>query len=337
MNDFAAFVVSLGLLPSGAIVPDGRWHRCPTEDHPKKNNGAWKLAPDGGIGWVQNHAVHAEPLTWRPTGHTPAVPIDQVALRRAQAREREERARASEEARGFYRQCRPLAGGHDYLSAHGLDMCGCAGLRVDRRGWLVVPMCRGGELVSVQRIAPDGEKRFWTGAPINATSYTLDRAGATLTILCEGLATALALYAAVPLSRVVVAFNAGNLPRVATQAGYRGMVAVAADNDHRTVCPQHRADNLPAPYQPWADRPDWCRCNPGKCYASETAEILGCGYAVPEGIEGTDFCDLRTERVAQRLAVKVYGRRQESETAIRRAVDAEITACVMRAARFRAG
>jgi putative DNA primase/helicase len=166
----------------------------------------------------------------------------------------------------------------------------------------------------VQRIAADGDKRFWTGAPTSATSYTIDRPGATLTVLCEGLATGLAIYAAVKMSRVVVAFTAGNLPKVATKLPRRGMVVVAGDNDHQTEARTGR--------------------NPGLISAGEAAALLGCGVAAPDAIEGTDWHDYLAERMAERRERVLYGQRPESESAIRRAVDGEIQQAMMRAARF---
>ena len=62
----------------------------------------------------------------------------------------------------------------------------------------------------------------------------------------------------------------------------------------------------------------------GESAAQEAAEILGCGVAIPVGMVGTDWCDLRQEWLQSRL---VAGRR---ESDIRRAVDGEISAALMR-------
>lgn len=313
VNDFEAFLRQAGLRPR-TIAPDGRWRRCPTNDHPKKQNGAYCLASDGGVGWCQDWAVHEKPITWRPELVYAAPPMHHAAVARRAERDRRKKARATEAARAFYRdRCEPLLGGHSYLYAHGLDMTGCRGLRLDPDGWLVVPALQGREIVSVQRISPAGDKRFWPGAPIQGASYAVERSRAPITVLCEGLATGLAIFAAAPLTRVVVAFNAGNLVRIAEHLPRQGMACVAADNDHGT------AERIGR--------------NPGVEAAREAARVLGCEVAVPEGITGTDWCDLRSERVAQRLASRAYGSR-ERDAAIRRAVDAEIASAVARAARL---
>lgn len=304
-----------GLLPR-TIAADGKWRRCPTVDHPKKKNGAFKLAVDGAVGWYQDWATQTEAVTWRverPTNAPVRSAPDFAGIARRAAQNRREQEQATKEAREYYASaCRPLLGGHAYLTAHGLDMTGCVGLKVDRKGWLVIPAYDGrGMLSTVQRISAEGEKRFWPGAPVQGASYTVDRQRASITVLCEGLATGLAVFAAAPLTRVVVAFNSGNLIRVAERLAQRGMVVVAADNDHGT------AERLGK--------------NPGLEAAQQVAAVLGCGVAAPEHIAGTDWADYRQERLATRLG-QMGPRDRESE--VRRAVDAEIAAAITREARF---
>lgn len=309
-QDFHSFLRSLGLQPK-AIVADGKWHRCPTDDRPRSRNGSYKLAVDGQIGFAQNWAIHQEPVVWRPEGIVAAPRVDRQEVSRRRAEEREWQDAAVRGAREFYEKSQPLLGGHPYLESHGLDMAGCFGLRVDAKGWLVIPAFRQRRISTVQRIAPDGTKRFWRGAPVKGASYTIDRRSATLTVLCEGFATGLAIFAAVQTCRVVVAFNAGNMAEVISEVP-PGLTVVAADNDHGT---EGRIGT-----------------NPGIVAAEYAAGLLGCGVAVPEGMEGTDWSDLRQERLAERLATR---RPHEREGEVRRDVDAEIAMELMRHARFR--
>ena len=323
-NDFRGWLHSIGLLP-GAIVPGNpRWTRCPTENKPNGKPGAFKLSADCTIGWAKDHSVHPETLTWKADGdRREQLPFDPAALERAHAdaarRRAEERRRgvlASQAAREFYARCEPLRDGHPYLASHGLGMAGCMGLKVDREGWLVVPAYRNGNLMTVQRIAPgpveDGiTKRFWPGASPKGASFTIERRSASVTVLCEGLATGLALFVACPTVRVVVAFTSGNLKEM--EMPRLGMVCVAADNDWKT-----------------AER---IGTNPGIVAAQEAAQALGVGVAIPEGMQGSDFCDLREELLSERLTAfyaDPYARGREGD--IRRGVDAEIAAAIMRAA-----
>lgn len=310
---FAEFVQANGLQPD-RIVADGEWHRCPTRSHPKKLNGAFRLAPDGRIGWAQDWAVALEPSVWRPDQDAEFPEHDPEAIHRAWEEKQQKQREATQAARAFYAECAPLRGGHPYLEVHELGMTGCYGLKVDRDGWLVIPAAKGGRIMTVQRIAPDGSKLFWKGAPVRGASYLVDRRRASITVITEGLATALAIFAAAPLTRVVVGFNAGNLRHIADRP--KGLAVIAADNDHGT---EARIGS-----------------NPGVEAAREAAEALKCGFCVPGGIQGTDYCDLRIERVKERL--EDWSRKPwEQEDAIRRAVDAEIAAEISRNARFVVG
>jgi putative DNA primase/helicase len=312
MMSFENFCRAAGLMPR-EIVADGRWRRCPTESHPKSRNGAYKLAVDGAFGLAQDWSVHPDPLTWKPENPGHAVHIDHTAIARRRAEERRRIAVAIKAAREYFDACRPLHDGHPYLDKKHLDMTGCIGLRVDASGWLIVPMFANGSFVSLQRISTDGEKLFHPGAPTRAANYMIQRRNASLTVLCEGLATGLAIYAATPTASVVVAFNAGNLPRVAEGfEGRRGMFVIAADNDLATEAKTG--------------------INPGVRAATEAAEVIGCGIAVPAGINGTDWLDYRNEKIETRRQARMRG---VSDISIRRAVDAEISAAMLRNAKFR--
>jgi putative DNA primase/helicase len=308
-SDFAAFLRSLGLRP-GTIAPDDRWRRCPTEKHPRKKNGAYKLAPDGQVGWGWDLATHSDTVMWRADHEAPRPPeFDHEAWRRrTEKRERKQRE-ASLAAREFYLRCSPLRGGHPYLESHDLGMEGCADMRVDDDGWLVVPASRVRpyELVTVQRIAPDGQKLFWPGAPFKGASYMVSHPNATLTVLAEGVATALALFACLRTSRVMAAFSAGNMYSLGVLGRVPdGSVVVAADNDHET-----------------AERTG---SNPGIDAGEEAASRLGCGVAVPHGI-GTDWSDIRQEMFQRHKEIlSPY----ERDFHARQRADAEVRAQVMK-------
>lgn len=303
MNGFGEFVRSMGLRPR-EVAPDGKWRRCPTESHPRKRNGAYKLAVDGRIGWVQDWAIHESPVTWRPDEEAELPDYDPSALQRAWREQERKKRNAIADARRFYEECEPLMGGHGYLESHELDMRGCMGLKVDPKGWLVVPAYSGSDVHSVQRIAPDGTKRFWPGAPVSGTRYTIDRRHAVVTVLCEGLATGLACYRAVKNARVIVLWNTGNLKDVADVPP--GLAVIAADNDHGT------AERIGE--------------NPGIKAAQEAAEAVGCGVAYPEGIEGTDWSDYRQEGIAARMDRRG---KYDTRSTVARAVDAEISRLIM--------
>ncbi len=109
-------------------------------------------------------------------------------------------------------------------------------------GTLLVPMVRyepeGRQLVGLQKIAPDGSKRFNRGTEKAGASLRLGAVDAAtpVAIVCEGYATGatirMALERSVP---VVVAFDAGNLKPVAsalrTQFPSLRLVFAADDDD----------------------------------------------------------------------------------------------------------
>lgn len=282
--NFRDAIILAGLHPRD-IIADGRWKRCATDDHPKKRNGAYKLALDGRIGWWRNWATESEPNTWRDDSTTSARPIDPAILIARREKEREERRRAIQYARDLYRSGEPCRS-HPYIARKGLSAVGCQALRVwqgevwvddarVRDNWLLVPMYWRGRLVNVQRISNDGVKRQIARAPQIGASLELSRPGAVVTVIVEGLATGLAVFQSVAHARVIVTFYAGNLAPVVDELRPHGSVVIAADNDWRT-----------------AERG---LGNPGLEKGRNAAELIGCGVAYPTDIEGTDWADALKE------------------------------------------
>lgn len=314
MSSFLQFVEA-----NGIIVPDGfmagRWIRCKTVSHPRKKNGSIKLADDGQVGWCQDYAVHMEPIMWRATdGEAMAAPIDRALIARRQAERREALIEATMGARAYYAACNPLRDSHPYLVAKGLGVAGCVGLRVDNDGWLVIPMLYNGKILSLQRISPEGEKKFHFGATTKCAYYAIERTGAVVTILVEGFATGLTIFQAVPNCRVIVAFNAGNLPVVAERIERFGMGVVCADNDHETAARIGR--------------------NPGLDAAEKAAELLGVGVAYPT-CAGTDWNDYAMEQIETAVAGQSFSfSRKRTVLQIQAAVFADIKLKVMREAKL---
>ena len=317
MSDFLQFVQANGIIVPDTFTP-GRWIRCRTESHPRKKNGSIKLADDGLVGWCQDYAVHAEPIMWRATdGAALAAPIDRAAIARRQQERRAALIEATLGARSYYEQCAPLRDSHPYLVSKGLGVAGCVGLRVDADGWLVVPMLYNGKILSLQRISPDGEKKFHFGATTKAAYYAIERQGAAITALVEGFATGLTIFQAIPNCRVIVAFNAGNLPVVAARMDRFGMGVVCADNDHETAARIGR--------------------NPGLDAARAAAEVLGVGVAYPT-CAGTDWNDYVMEQMELAFAGQSFSfSRKRTPLQIQASAFADVKLKVMGEARLLRG
>ena len=224
--------------PDGVPIADGRIHRY----GPKKR--AWYLLHEfvarnggryvaGAFGeWGRLDSVKIE------SDYTGMPPDERERLQRSQeelaARERKKR---SDRAR--YASLRALAqwkaaraqGDSPYLKKKGVE--GDTGLRYTTEGTLLVPMIRYDvsedaaadpaedaprRLVGLQKIAPDGEKRFNKGMAKDGAAC---RIGQKLkdgqpVLIAEGLATALSIRMAIERAHpVFVAFDAGNLAPVA--------------------------------------------------------------------------------------------------------------------------
>lgn len=269
---FEQILIASGFRPR-VVQADGRWRRCATDDKPKKRNGAYVLFPDG-RGYFRNWAVDAELNKWEDGAAKVAQRIDPARLQRQKEAERRNRIDAMNGARARWRDSQPMRGLHPYLEAKQLTAEGCQGLRVFG-DLLIAPVFWGDSLTSIQAINPEGEKRFWTGAPVKGGAFVLRRHGAALTAVCEGLATGLAVYQSMRHASVIVAFDAGNLMPVIDRLRPTGSVVICADNDHGTQAK--------------------LGINPGIQKAQNAAELIGAGVAWPEGIDGTDWADALIE------------------------------------------
>lgn len=205
------------------------------------------------------------------------------------AREREERyGKAQTAALALWRGSPAASDAHPYLVAKRMT---AGGLRRDGRS-LLVPMkdLATGALWNVQRIGPDGAKRFTPGARVAGLAWGRGEPGPTVA-LCEGVATAAAVHAATGLC-ALAAMTKANLGEVALAMRRRwpdARLIVGADRD-----------------------PD------GGGEAAARAAALAAGGLVtlpPEPIggagEGLDFADLweRGEAAAIRAAFGMEGRR----------------------------
>lgn len=152
------------------------------------------------------------------------------------------------------------------------------GLRV-HKDMLLIPMYDSRGIRNVQRIFPSGEKRFMPNAQVHGCHYIIE--GDDHTMIGEGYATC-ATAAMATKYRVVVAFNAGNMPKVAERFKFAHALA---DNDAGTEKKIGK--------------------NPGIEAAAASAKITGGIVLVPPKLHGvTDWND-----AAQIIGIKAVGSR----------------------------
>ena len=129
-------------------------------------------------------------------------------------RQQEAQARMADEARVYFDNAKEAPDDHAYLVKKGVVS---HGLRIDGGGNLLVPMYgAGGNIQTLQRIFPDGTKRFWEGASAKGAFYVVEEGEAPRAVLVvEGYATAASVAESLGAEyKVVMAANAGNLKAV---------------------------------------------------------------------------------------------------------------------------
>lgn len=215
------------------LIADGRWHRCPTTDHPKKKNGAYLW--DGQRGVVKNFATMLDFASYRDGQNS--GPIDRAALRtRIKLAEIDIRVRQEEAQRTADAMVqRALIDVHPYLAAKGFPEE--RGLVLD--GELLVPMRDFKfykQVNSLQRITAEGGKKFLYGGKAMGSVFFIGPLVASERWLVEGYATGLSLRAALLYlhrnAQVVVCFSDSNLVHVGKMVKpLRPPSFVFADND----------------------------------------------------------------------------------------------------------
>lgn len=122
-------------------------------------------------------------------------------------------ATAAQKTQNELNAASPCSLEHPYLRRKGVPALG--DIRQGQNGVLLVPV-RGasGNVQSLQRISPDGEKRFLTGGKTYGGHFIIQGKSEKPLAVCEGYATGASIHLACECT-VYVAFSANNLPIVA--------------------------------------------------------------------------------------------------------------------------
>ena len=228
-----------GLVPE-TILADGTLHRCPTEGKPRKQNGAyiahldkpatlwwynWETDDQGTFCAEEKQMLSvAEMSVWRER---------QQSIRRQREAECAKRhAEAAKQAGEEWRSARACDTNHPYLRRK--DIPALEGIRQARDGALLIPVLdAAGDLQSLQRIYPDGTKRFLVGGKISDGRFIIQRQSEKPIAICEGFATGASIHLATGWT-VCVAFSANNLATVARTTKERfpdKTIIICGDND----------------------------------------------------------------------------------------------------------
>lgn len=277
---------------TGAIVDpigDGKIHRFDFPEGKRGNRACWYvLHLDGRPAGAYGNWRTGITYTWRADrsrdhdqeqGARIAAAID--AARRQREREQAQaQDNAARRAQRLWSDAKPATVDHPYLARKRIP----ALLLRQHGDCLLVPLRTvAGELVNVQRIHPDGTKRFLKGGRIVGTfalfGRELPEEGELY--IAEGWATAATIATALRLP-VVAAMNAGNLAPVAQaiRAARPGLaLTLAADDDHRTpgnpgITKAAEAARLVQGAMTW---PTTCRG--AGCTCTDFNDVANCGRA----------------------------------------------------------
>lgn len=264
-------------------IADGAIHRFRVpEDKPNTLNGWYVLYADGIASGAFGSWREGSTRTW--SSRKPADPLEAHLI--AQRIERARMERESEQARNqtaaanragrFWSDGEQASASRPYLTRKGIKP-----YRLRQAGdVLLVPMYADGLLMNLQRIMPDGTKRFLSGGRVKGCYSPIGRLehGKPLYI-CEGWATGATIHEHTGHA-VACAMNAGNLLEVGRhlQRQHPDTLLVIAGDDDRAK----EAEGKP---------------NAGKLAAIRAAGRLGCGYVLPAWPENaplhlSDFNDL---------------------------------------------
>lgn len=281
MSAFIAAAQARGLVIDHAIA-DGKIHRVPVEGRAKADRSGWYVlnAPSGGrmYGAYGRWDDGREADTWhdgenaKPLTKAERAAIAEMRVNATMRREQEQ----SEAAKAAQTQWAKFApeGESPYLQRKAVDALGVA-----FDGAVVCVPLRDVDSVlwSFQRIASDGDKRFFPGGRIVGCFHLLGTVqdGAPLLVV-EGYATGATLHAATGAA-VACAMNCHNIGPVADALKKRypkARLIICADDDAKTE--RERGTN------------------PGIQAAKDVAKRIKCRWIKPEGLpEGaTDFNDL---------------------------------------------
>lgn len=198
----------------------------------------WKSAKQGSV--KIGSLVHiAKSGGWQFSRPEP-MPAHLLAARKAeQAKakadalrlDKEAKAKAAKEAAVRFNNATPANTSHPYLVA---KMVSPYDLKQEGNG-LLIPIYHNKQLINLQTIYPNGQKRFIAGGQVKGGYSIIGDVGAMANdfYIAEGWATGASLHEATR-KPVLVAFNAGNLLGVALDARKAfpyAQIVIGADND----------------------------------------------------------------------------------------------------------
>lgn len=270
--------------------------RVRTKDDKRGEKSGWYIYYPGGLpaGSYGDWRNGGESLSWCFKQNHELTPVEWIENKRRMEEARKKRMAqleaeqkaAASVAVDILMEAQIAPSNHPYLLAKGVKAHGIS----VKDGKLVIPAINErGEVTTIQTIDGAGNKKFLKGGKKSGSFFWLDGSRDTVYI-CEGYATGATIHEVTGCA-VAVAFDAGNLPKVAPVIRANHMAAniiIAADND------QFKGNH-----------------NAGVKCAKEAAELISASIVVPQfsdlSNKPTDYNDLMAlegvDRVKQQLTV----------------------------------
>lgn len=209
------------------------WCKFFDDDMPQGEFGDWRVHQNEGLKWRPKRQDRRELSDEEKRKLHAEIKRRSDQKKREQERIRQEAASSS---KLIWDESEPVPRNYPYLEKkkvmpHNLKLYKWA---------LVVPVLKNGNLVGLQFISPEGEKRFKFGTDLVGAYSNIGKPepGKPI-VICEGWATAASIREATG-HMVIVAFNAGNLEPVARAIREKlpeSEIIIAADNDRFTFEP----------------------------------------------------------------------------------------------------
>lgn len=233
---FEDFLLEHGYEPDFPLDDSGRVRRfrAPDEKRGRKSAWYWYVGEAGVVGdWRNGEKLHWFDKDKLRDNHQERRK-DRIAELHEKSvakwtREQKEQNAAAEMARKVWDEATIDAYNHPYLET---KMIQPNGARLHKNGRaLLVPLYNlKNDLVNLQRIYPDGSKRFLKGGEVMGVAYHIGGVGRPY--ICEGFATGATIHQVTGAS-VYCAMNCTNMQDVAIQLRKDSPI-IAADNDYLT-------------------------------------------------------------------------------------------------------
>jgi len=232
---------SIGVAFSGLPIDDGELHRFRVEGDKANSINGWYVLhggeiPAGAFGcWkrgINQTWCAISKSTMNDKQREKHERELEAAKNKRDYEQRERQRNAAIKSGNLWTQASPFVDiKHPYLIAKGIQPTNIKQLN----NTLLVPMQNAlSELVNLQRITVDGQKRFMYGGTVKSC-YCAIGEPIENAFLCEGYATGVTIHQATNLP-VIIAFNAGNLIPVIKSLAITHPtlnLIIAADNDHK--------------------------------------------------------------------------------------------------------